>query len=137
MFIDIETDHFFIGIDTEIREEADDFVEDDRSDNSQRVCNDCRNDLCHQEVGIAIEKAVGPVRIDFYRSPEARSDGTPRAAYTVDAKGIEGVVIAQTALADGNGQIADDTADSTDIESRKGGDEPGSRRNDYETGDAA
>lgn len=121
MFVDIESDHFFIGVDAEIREEADDFIEYNGSDNSQRVRNDCRNDLCHQKMGIAIEKAVGPVRIDFYRSPEASCDGTPRTADTVDAKGVESVVIAQTVLADGNGQIADDAADGTDIESRKGG----------------
>ena len=88
-------------------------------------------------MGFPVKEAVSSCRIDFYTGPEAGGNRTPRTTDTVDPEGVQGVVVTEIVLADGDGCIADDAANGADINGRQGSDEAGGRRNGSEAGNAA
>lgn len=60
VFGNIKTDNFFIGIHAEGRKETDDLVQDDRTYDGKPIGNKRRNDLCKQQMGIAIKRPLAP-----------------------------------------------------------------------------
>ena len=123
MFANVETGNFFFFIGPDGHEQADDFKDYECSDDSQRIGDDRRNELSGEEMAAAVEEAVGTGRVDVCRCPEPRCDGAPSTADAVNPEGIEGIVVAEFGLDDGDSDIADNAADSPDNEGRKGSDE--------------
>ena len=94
---------------------VDDAKEDVRADDGKAVGDEGREDLRPQEgESAAVKQPVCAVGIDRRRRPQPRGERAPCAADAVDAERIEGVVIAEPCLDNGDGRIADSTADQTD-----------------------
>ena len=55
----------------------------------------------------------------------------------MDTEGVEGIVVTEFGFDDGDGEVADDTADSADDQGRKGSDEASCRCDGNQAGDAA
>ena len=125
MFPNIEAGNFFFFVGADRHEQADDFKDDEGSDDSQHIGDDRRNELGYQQVTAAVEEAVGTGRIDVCRRPEPRCEGAPSTADAVNPEGIEGIVIAEASLDDGDSDVADDTSNRTDEKGRKRSDEAG------------
>ena len=137
MLNDVEACELFRFIRTHRRDGVDNLVKDERAANRERIGNDRRNDLCHQEVRLAVEQAVRTVRIDRRRREEARRDGAPRAAEAMDAERIEGIIVAHFLFEHRHGEVADAAADEADQDSRHRLDKAGCRRDGDKARDAA
>ena len=97
---------------------ADDLEEDVRADDGKSISDDDRNDLSEEQVRLTVEQAVSTSRVDFRRSPEARGNRAPGTADAVHTESIERIIIAELLFEDGDSEVADDTTDKTNGESR-------------------
>ena len=137
MFNDIEACRLLRLIRTHRRDGIDDFVKEETADDGERISDDRRDDLRHQEVRIAVEKSVRASRIDGRRRKETRRDRPPGAAEAVHAECVERIIVAHLLLEHRNSAIADSAADETDEDGGHRRDEASGRRDGDETGDAA
>ena len=68
----------------------------------------------------AVEEAVGTGGLTSVVAQRPVGDGSPGTADAVNPEGVERIVIADLGLDDGDGDVADDTADGADEKGRKG-----------------
>lgn len=84
MFSNVESGDFFVPIGADRHEQADDFKDDEGTDDGQHIGDGRRNELSDEEVAAAVEEAVGTGGIDVGRRPEAGGDGSPGTADAVN-----------------------------------------------------